>query len=104
MVDYLSDALRAAREVEIEKWAEQRSPQALPVGDRGVDVGNTSHALFNQVERLAPEFCLQAIGDMAFHFPPNVDRLLANRGIEGQSALNHLRRGHTPSYHPDQRD
>ncbi len=74
------------------------------MSDGRVDVGNARDPLIDQVERLAPQRGLQAIGDVALDLPLDMDRLLADGGVEGERLLDGLRRGVFSAYHFDQRD
>src|SRR5471032_1581298 len=79
--------------MQIEEGAEQSPPQAGPMGDGDVDVGDRRETLIDQVERLAPQGCLQAVGDVAFDLAADMDRLLADRGVEIQGPPDRLRTG-----------
>ena len=69
----------AAGQMKDQMRPHQRPAQAGAIGDRRVGIGDRHHAFRHQVNDLAPQRGLQAVGDMARHFLLDVDRLLADR-------------------------
>jgi hypothetical protein len=55
--------------------------------DRGVDIGDARHTAVNQVESLAPQRRLKAVGDVAFDLLLDMNGLLPDRGVEGERLL-----------------
>ena len=84
--------------------AHQRPAQPRAVGDRGVDVLDAGDALEDQVDRLAIEGHLHAVGDVARHLAAEPDRPLAERGVEARGPVDHRRVGLFAADHLDQRD
>jgi hypothetical protein len=80
-------------------------PQRRPDPRTGVvDVGSAQHILGNEVVDLARQCALQAVGDMARHFLVEPYRLLSDRLVERDRALDRLLRGPGPADDLDQRD
>jgi hypothetical protein len=57
------------------------------MGDGRVDIGNARDSLIDQVECLAPQRGLEAVGNVALDLPLDMDRLLADGGVEGERDL-----------------
>ena len=75
-----------------------------PLRDGGVDVFHGGHALAHQVEGLAPQSGLQAVGNVPFDLAPYLDGTLADMGIERHRISHRLGRGALAAAHFDQRD
>src|SRR5580692_11912431 len=79
--------------MEVHERAKQRPAQSWPVRDRGVDVSDAGDPGLHEVERLLPQRCLQAVGDVAHDLTTQMDWVLAHRAIEVQRSLDRGQRG-----------
>jgi hypothetical protein len=83
----MPDAAAAAGQVKGQVRTHQGPAHTRPVADRGVDVGDRGDSLGNGVDRLAPQRGLQPVGDVSRDLAADLDRPLADRGVEGECAL-----------------
>ena len=82
MIHEMRHAAFAAGKMKREMRSHQRPAQAGAVGDRRIHIGDRHHAFRHQMNGLAPERDLQAVGDVGAHFLLDVDRMLAERAVE----------------------
>ncbi len=82
-----------AGKMEGEVWPHQRPAQPRTLADRGVDVGDTGDALGEEMDGLAPQRGLQAVGDVPGDLAADVDRALADACIKFERPLDRGRRG-----------
>ena len=103
VLEQMAQAALAAGQVVQHVRPHDRPAQPRPVGDRGVDVLDAGHTLERQVDRLAIERHLHAVGDVAQHLAADRDRPLADRAVEGRGPLEHRPRGRAAADQLDQR-
>ena len=78
-------------EVKSQMRPHQGPAQPRPGTDRRINIGHTCHPFCHQVQRLPPQRRLQPIGDMPRHLAADMDRLLADRAVEGERPLDRHR-------------
>src|SRR3984957_12171823 len=88
--------------MQVHERAKQRPAQSWPMRDRGVDVSDAGDTGLHEVERLLPQRCLQAVGDVARDLSAQMDRVLAYRAIEVQRSLDRIQRSLFAAAHLDE--
>ena len=71
---------------------------------RGIDVGDAGDTAGEEMDGLAPQRGLQAVGDMPRDLAADVDRPLADARIKGDRPIDRGRRRLCAADHLDQRD
>jgi hypothetical protein len=87
------DPACATAEVPLQAGAHDAPAQSRPPAHGIVGVGDTQHALLNEVHDLAVESRLESIPDVAGKLLVQQDRLLSNRRVERHGLLDGRRRG-----------
>jgi len=90
LVEEVIDPADPAGKVKGQMWPHQGPAKPRPRADRYIDVANACHPLGYQMQRLAPQRRRQPVGDMSRHLAADVDRLLADCGVEGERPFDRL--------------
>ena len=102
LLQHVRHAGIAAGQVEGQAGAHEGPAQAGAAGDGGVDLIGRRHAVGDQVQRLAPDRLLQAVGDVARDLAAHLERFLADGGVEGHGPLDRRGVGLVAAQHLDQ--